>query len=284
MTTKKVQYGLIWMGLTVVLMLAAAACSATAKPTPVRTPRPTPTPNCLFQKCDDRGTDSKPVSNATATPIPTPIPTRVPVATLRPEAELPPPIPIFDDALGLGWTTKYSSMPHQLDFSAETFEGRYAIRMSPAIGERSLLFTLESNARPVREERVLGISFEIFSGSEGLSNEEVAMGIIGSDSSTYWIKNDTSTFNVRNPNPDWLPADDPISNLYGQNFSETLISFMGIERDIAPNTWVEGINYLDDRIYDPLYKNIVGFYFKTETTVRHDILIDNVQLIVIGSE
>ncbi len=273
------------MGLMLILITAIASCtSANAEPTRVRTPRPTPTPNCLFQVCENAVVDDQVDLAVTATPIPTPIPTRIPVSAMRPESELPPPIPIYNDELAIGWTTKYSSMPYQLDYSAETFEGKYAIRMSPNIGQRSLFFTVESNARPVREDRVLGISFELYSGSEGLSNEEIAMAILGSDGSTYWVKNDTSVLNVRNPNPDWLPSDDPISNLYAQNFSETLISFMGIERDIPPNTWVEGINYLDDRIYDPLYKNIVGFYFKTEATVRHDILIDNVELVVFGNE
>ena len=268
-----------------VLMLVTISCSGNSASDAPRTPRPVPTVNELLTGGSIvRSVDTK-VSESAVTPEPVELrPTRTPFPTPEPTAELPPPIAIYKDEIEAGWTTKYSSMDHQLDYSAETFEGTNAIRLSPQIGKRSVFFTLEKNARPVREDRVLGISFQLYSGEEGLSIEELAMAIVGSDGNTYWVKNDVSTVNVRNPNPGWLPEDDPISNLYAQNFAETQLGFLGIPRDIPPNTWVEGINYLDERIYDPLYKNIVGFYFKTETTVRHDLLLDNVELIVLGSD
>ncbi len=279
----------IFLSATLLMLLIAAvgvACSSQPEITTPRTPRPTPTINQLLAGAGSNRVTSV-VDNADVNAIATTDisrPTRTPFPTPAPTMELPPPIAIYDDEVADGWTIKYSSMAYDLADSSNPYDGTSAIRLSPRVGNRALLFTLDRNARPVLEERVLGISFQLYSGEGGLAIDELAMAIIGSDSNTYWVKNDTSAVNVRNPNPAWLPEDDPISNLYAQNFSETTLGFMGVTRDIPPGVWVEAVNYLDERIYDPLYKNIVGFYFKTETTVRHDLLIDNVELIVLGSE
>ncbi len=275
----------VWL-LTIMLLamgLVVVACSAESGPV---TPLPTrilPTIDPLFTGVGlDRDSTAK-VSDVTPTPIVVQ-PTRTPFPTPIPPPDLPEPILIYDDQLGPGWTAKYSSSEYDLAHTDEVFDGKNAIRFSPRIGQRVIFFTLDKNARPIREDRVLGIRFQLYSGDEGLAIEEFGMTIVGSDGNTHWVKNDATVVNVRNPNPDWLPEDDPISNLYAQNFSESTLGFLGVSRDIPPNVWVEAFNQLDERIYDPLYRNIVGFYFKTETTVRHDLLIDNIELVVLGGD
>lgn len=283
MTHKSTHSRVLAVLMLVLLTTIVVACSSsTEEEGPVVT-RALPTIDPIFRTDGLSNLDAETV--AETTPEPTiPRPTRTPFPTPPPQPDLPPPIPIYDDQLAFGWSTKYSSMEHDLAHDVETFEGQNAIRITPRVGGRTILFTLDKNARPIREDRVLGIRFQLYSGDEGLSIEEFGMTIIGSDQSTYWEKSDRSVLNVRNPNPDWLPEDDPISNLYAQDFSETLLGFLGVSRDIPPNVWVEGFNQLDERIYDPLYKNITGFYFKTETTVRHDLLIDDIELVVLGAD
>ncbi|HFC11296.1 MAG TPA: hypothetical protein ENJ56_00530 [Anaerolineae bacterium] len=272
-----------WIGLLVVMLIMTACSSESAAPGPVVTVA-IPTVDPLFSgEAVQREIAAETVAEEKAA-IPTiPLPA-TPAPPPPPVQQLAPPIPIYDDQLNVGWSTKYSSMEHQLDYSAETFEGTHAIRLTPRVGARVLLFTLDKDARPLREDRVIGIRFQLYSGDEGLSIDEFGMAVLGSDSNTFWVKNDNSVVNQRNPNPGWIPEDDPISNLYAQNFSESTLGFMDVPRDIPPNVWVEAFLRLDRLLYDPIYKNIVGFYFKTLTTVRHDLLIDNIELVVLGGE
>lgn len=279
MSKKQLQTTFLWMTfLTIILILSA--CSTDDTPAVPLATLAIPTIDPLFSGVTvAQGNSADVVAEPTKVAIiaATPIPLVAP-----PTVQLPPPIPIYDDQLNVGWSAKYSSMPYQLDYDLETFEGTHAIRLIPQVGGRVLFFTLDKNARPLREDRVLGIRFQLYSGDEGLSIDEFGMAIIGSDSNTFWVKNDNSAVNIRNPNPDWVAEDDPISNLYAQTFSETTLGFLEVPRDIPPNTWVEAFNELDNRKFDPLYRSIVGFYFKTELSVRHELLIDNIELVVLG--
>ena len=217
---------------------------------------------------------------ATPTPTltPTPIPTFTPTPFPSPTPTFVPPLVVFDDAIHPDWTLEISTMPHETRNTTAVFQGVYAIEARPEIGGRVLLFT-KTSGPPLRYDDVDGIAFRIYSGELGLAIDELAMTVIGSNAEPKWSLGDTSVRNSSNPNPDWIAEDDPISNLYAQTYSESLIAFMGIVRDIPPNTWVWVTNWLDDREFDPEYEYITGFYLKTETTVEHALGIDAVEIL-----
>ena len=117
-------------------------------------------------------------------------------------------------------------------------------------------------------DRILGISFWLNGGAGSIATSDLAVTVTGSNKYTYWVADDTS---VKVDTP--VTADTPL-------FSETRLYFLHINHSIPPNTWVEVILWLDDRIYDPDYDNITGVYIKNDKGFLHPYYIDDIQLLV----
>jgi hypothetical protein len=75
--------------------------------------------------------------------------------------------------------------------------------------------------------------------------------VLGSNSYTYWVEDDIS-----------------VKSIYEPVFSETRLYYLGVNRTIPPNTWVKVELWLDERIYDPDYRYVTGFYIKNEASLN----------------
>jgi hypothetical protein len=112
-------------------------------------------------------------------------------------------------------------------------------------------------------DRVEGVSFWIYSAENYLGNDDLSVTVLGSNNYRYWKSND-----------------DSVENIYEPLFSQTRLYFLGFNRSVPPDTWVEVIVWLDDLIYDPDYNYVTGMYILSDELYSGTILIDNVELIM----
>lgn len=201
-----------------------------------------------------------------------------PVATVEPAASenstdpVPTPVyetlPIYEDGLAPNWAVQRTNgVAIDLFSDHVAHSGKASLAMTPKVGYSLLLFTVKENASETYPRSdVLGLSFWLNSGEDTLNPNELAVTVLGSNAYPYWVLDDTSVKNVVEP-----------------VFSETRLSFLGVNRSIPPNTWVQVELWLDDRVYDPDYLYVTGFYIKADTTVLHTIYVDDVQLITTES-
>ena len=67
-------------------------------------------------------------------------------------------------------------------------------------------------------------------------------------------------------------------------FSETRLYFLGINRDIPPETWVNVEVWLDDLQYDPIYEYVTGFYIKNDEGFGQTFYVDAVRIIMLPED
>jgi hypothetical protein len=251
--------------------LLTAGCAALSSAPASQATIPTPTVAPFFQST---ATQASITSSIAATPAantaaiglsPTPraaIPTRI--------ADQIAGISIFEDALNADWSAKSSSkVTYDLASTAVVHEGKKAIMVTPTDDFGLFFLTVRKEALKIYpRDRILGISFWLNGGAGSIATSDLAVTVTGSNKYSYWVADDTS---VKVDTP--VTADSPL-------FSETRLYFLHINHSIPPNTWVEVILWLDDRIYDPNYVNITGIYIKNDKGFLHSYYIDDVQLLV----
>lgn len=244
---------------------------------------PTPTSNVLFS--GETGIFSADLENDGVTSAPTlsnlflPRATQTPKPTLPPHPTVtsqPPVLPtvyadpfvdvlIYDDELDADWQIiEPSAMEFYLKATEQVYSGQYAIEAVPKGDLSTLLITLRPNAQAnYPRSQVLAISFQLYSGEDFIKTDALAVAVVGSNSFPYYVKNDNS-----------------VLNNYDPVFSETRLYYLGVNRDIPPDTWVEVTVWLEDRIYDPNYRYVTGFYIKNAADFRQSFRIDDVRLIL----
>ena len=203
-------------------------------------------------------------------PTPIPTPTRVPTSTPNP-AEPTPVAPrfrdvtIYNDQLDANWTLNNSAgLSYDAQSSTTVYTGTVAISAVPEKDFGILFFTVDQNtSQSYLRNEVLGIRFQINSGNDYLGREEMAVSVLGSNEIPYWSNDDKSVESTLGEYP----------------FSETRLSFLGINQDIPPNTWVEVEIWLDNLIFDPDYLYVTGFYIKNGDGYRTNYFVDDVALI-----
>lgn len=226
-----------------------------AQSTPVVTPTPTP---------------------AQQAPIllqPTPTPSNQAVAQV--EANVYPTVVIYDDQLDPHWSVEQSGEStidlaaqavnfQSLDVEQTLSSGAATIAVSPQADYGTLFFTVrpESGASYQRPH-VLGVSFWLNSGDNGIAPADLAVAVVGSNTLPYWTPDDKSVF----------PDDQG-------NFSETRLYFLKIDRAIPPHTWLNIVVWLNERQYDPFYKYVTGFYIKNDAGFRNTYYLDQVSLLM----
>jgi hypothetical protein len=227
--------------------------------------------------------DSHPTPTVSAAFIPY-APTMEPLPTLRPPADSPRRprasdplvdaqvtlVPVYDDLLAAGWSLEHSSsLTYELQSDMYVDKGRYAIRVQPGDGSGLLYFTLNPDAgKTYPRDRVLGLRFRLSGGAVDLPNDALAVAVIGSNASPYWLENDRSV-KVSGRVTDNQPL-----------FSETRLYFLDINQTIPAKSWEDVIVWIDDLIYDPTYKYVTGFYLKPDKDYRSSFYIDQVSLIL----
>lgn len=257
--------------LAAALALALAGCGARA---PIGladgvTPQPTPSLAPMFAAIPTP-TPRPPV---TSTPRPTAAPAR-PATSATPGPTAVDPladlqvVPVYDDELANGWALANSD---RMDFitRSELFvdAGKYALEAQALSEFSSLYFTVRRDAKtPLLRDRVVGLRFRLSGGDQAIGNEELAVTIVGSNSQPYWVADDSSV-----TPPGRVTNDEPL-------FSETRLSYLGINSAIPADEWSDVIVWLDELLFDPDYTYVTGFYLKTDGLER--FFVDDVALLL----
>ena len=276
------KFGLV--GIAFLFMLIVLGCNLASPEPPGITP--TLTTNAMFQRPTATplpdGVDKSAArvgEQATPTLIPSPTPTSTPPP---PTATPIPPIIIYDEAVHPDWEVTQSDIEFDLRHTRDSYSGVYSIEIKPTGKRQVLWFTLRRDAaRPFIADDVVGVTFRLYSGEDGLDGADIAMAVIGSNKYPYWVPDDESVLGL---DPAWRPDDSSITRFYDEAFSPTRLYFMGINGEIPPNTWVLVTNWFDERTNDIDYTFVTGMYFRTDDGFRNDVLIDDIQMILVPKE
>jgi hypothetical protein len=172
--------------------------------------------------------------------------------------------PIYGEKLDQNWTIRHNSgISVNLMSRDAANSGDYSLAVTPLKSSSRLYFTVKANSSQVYpRDGILGLSFWLYSGGQIIQPDEMSVSMSGSNAYAYWVADDTS-----------------VKNIYEPVFSETRLYYLGINRSIPPETWVKVELWLDDRIYDPDYVNITGFYLTIADTITEPIFLDDIELI-----
>jgi hypothetical protein len=195
-----------------------------------------------------------------------------------PFSTIPPPTPdlarvqiitetIYADSVHPNWVLFKS--PNMIVDAANTQvvrQGRQALAITPQEAFSTLYFAVRpETSQSYRRNEVLGVSLWLNSGDEIVALEDLAVTVVGSNAQDYWVAEDDSV----------------MINDYSF-FSETRLYYLGLNRSVPPNTWVELTLWLDDLPFDPDYTYVTGIYIKNDATLLRTIYVDDVTLILLN--
>jgi hypothetical protein len=271
--------------LSFVLLIILNSCVPSSEELAENTePQPTPTNFFLFSDGVDSpsGSPTPPTAEGVTVPTtaslfseratPTPSAPSTPTPVIASTNPSPPSsennaqlYPIFDDQLHENWElTQSSGGIIDMNNSIRVQEGQNSIAFTPEVEFSTLYFTVKDSAsQPYPEQAIIGISLWVNGGDDYLQLDNLALAVIGSNEYHTWVENDQSVE---------FPA--------GETFSETRLYFLGLNRSIPPNSWVEVFLPFDNLIFDPPYEYVVGFYLKSGEAFFNTIYVDNVNLVV----
>ncbi|MBX3013828.1 MAG: hypothetical protein KF832_20060 [Caldilineaceae bacterium] len=203
------------------------------------------------------------------------VPTATPVAPVKatPVATDYREVVVYGDELDANWSVEHSTdtqinlwdTSHWFQpLQGETTSGATSIVVSPQADYGKLLFSVrpESGLQYKRND-VIGVSFWLNSGQDGITTADLAVTLQGSNDVPYWQADDRSVF----------------GDSTGE-FSETRLYYLDINRTIPPNTWVNVIVWLNQLQFDPAYQYVTGFYIKNDLGFRNTYYIDQVSLLM----
>jgi len=210
-------------------------------------------------------------SNDSSFPQPTANPTNVAQATITALGENKlVVVPVYDDALSVGWslTNSFQTIIN-LEDRSHVASGHFAIKAQPKFNTGTVYFTLDKTVvKGISRHKVQALRFYISGGDNPIDKDAMTVAIVGSNVYPYWVKDDTSV-KIYGRVTDGQPV-----------FSETRLSFLGINKSVPPKTYVKVTVWLNDLIYDPLYTYVTGFYFKTDKISVPTFYIDDVSLLM----
>ena len=253
-----------------VILLIVVGCGSGEAEVAVNNPEvPTPTTHPIF---GEEGSGSSSLSEDLADVLSSD-------AEPTPEvAEIPTQIPleldsfyIYNDGLSPSWELENSEgMEYELQNETFAYSGENSVAVTPRADFGELLFSVSGEStRQFPRERVLGVNFWIYGGEEYIGTSDLAVAVVGSNESSSYRPDDES---VENPD-DGQPT-----------FSETRLYFLGINRDIPPETWVNVEVWLDDLQYDPIYEYVTGFYIKNDEGFGQTFYVDDVRIIMLPED
>ncbi len=157
-------------------------------------------------------------------------------------------------------------MTYFLTDTLHAYSGTVGLSVVPDQDLGRLFFTVRQDAKQSYGlDRVFGVSMWINSGSEALDPGNLSVTVVGSNDYSYWVADDQS-----------VKIDDR------HFFSESRLYYLGINRPIPPNTWVEVVVWLDKLPYEPEYKNVTGIYIMNDRGFKREFHIDRVHLLMTG--
>jgi hypothetical protein len=201
----------------------------------------------------------------TVRPTLAPAPTRTPGAgTLTISGVATREETVYADAPAQGWSLEFSQGMSYTQGASLVHGGRVAIAVTPTMDFGALLLALRADTGlSYQYKNVLGVSFWLNGGKNVINPEDLAVTVLGSNAYPYFKADDTS-----------VQLGD---NTY---FSETRLYYLGINRPIPAETWVEVTLLLKNLPYDPSYTYITALYIKNDEGVRNTFYVDDVRLLV----
>lgn len=209
--------------------------------------------------------DSTPVPQPTLTPLPTQMPL---IEENLPEIKTTS-VSIYSNGLDPDWEIEQNTEVLVSETGRpNTYEGRLALQVTPLQDFGQLFIRLKPEAKHFYpRSRVLALILWVSGGPNYIDTDELAVTVIGSNDFRYWVADDRSVF------------DGPDSP-----FAETRLYYLGLNNAIAPNSWAEVVNYLNDREFDPEYQYVTGFYIKNDEGFESTYYIDEISLLLIDDQ
>jgi hypothetical protein len=194
-----------------------------------------------------------------------------PGPTPRPApSELIAEIPIYHANLDGNWSLEHSrGITYTLSSTAYQRDGSPALAVTPLQDYGVLDLTLRPEASVAyRRDQILGVSFWLSGGDNLIRISDLAVTILGSNAYPYWVADDDS-----------VKIEGRVTEEMSL-FSETRLYYLGLNRSIQPNIWVEVIDWLDERKFDPEYTYVTGVYIKNDSGFRQTFYLDRISLLV----
>jgi hypothetical protein len=217
----------------------------------------TPTTHPFFSG-QDQATVGSPRSGETS-PGATPQPTRPTDKNVR--------FVVYNELLNSNWTLDNSyGMAFQLGDETVAHRGDNSIAVSPRENYGALFFTVREDAKiQFPRERVLAISFWLYSGDDVIEIDDLLVQVQGSNENPYWTEDDNSAGGSR---------EDAF-------FSATRLYYLGITNTIPPETWVKVELWLDNQVFDSDYKYLTGFAVFNDEMFLRTYYIDEVEILML---
>jgi hypothetical protein len=187
------------------------------------------------------------------------------VSKLAPRLDLTEKV-VFDDEVNANWSLENSrGMKYNVKDPAQPKSGTVSISVTPQQDIGTLYFSVRKDAKEnYLRSRVWGISVWVNSGRGTIGTEDIAMTVVGSNQYPYWVADDKSVL---------------LDKVHF--FSESKLYYLGVTREIPPNTWVELVVQIDKLPYDPDYKYVTGVYLKNGTGILNTFYIDRLTMLLI---
>jgi peptidoglycan/xylan/chitin deacetylase (PgdA/CDA1 family) len=179
-----------------------------------------------------------------------------------------PAVLVFDESLNADWTVRTSPDVH-FDFQdeQEAHSGSVALAYSPNEDFGSFFLQVRPNAAtPYLRDDIIGVAFWLYTGSEPLALDDLALVVTGSNEFPYWSAVDES-----------IDLDE-----FDPTFEDTRFE-LGFNRPISASNWIQVILFLDDLAYDTDYMYITGLNLVNNAGVSRTFLIDELLFILRGS-
>lgn len=250
------------------VVLFLVGCSQAAATMPARQPAAaTPTVSALFAT-PLPATTSPSISTAAAEPTPT---------LLRPTETFDQQLSrsftrstIYSDALDKNWSFNASSLVEvDTKNQAVVDTGKFSLEVTPKVGVTTLLFSIKSSIKePILRKQVAGIHFRLSGGDNDIPNDSMAVSILGSNKNPFWVEDDKSVTVDRE-----VTLEMPV-------FSETRLYYLGFDRTIPADEWVDVTNWLKDRQFDPDYTYVTGIAIKVDQKALKRYYLDQVEVLL----
>ena len=248
----------LWFGCALMLLPLLAGCGSSEVEQPT-TNAPVPTPTLAQAFMVQPIPTSQAMSDGSTVPDQTITSTEgINRAPRVREQDVLVEHPIYSTALDKNWTLEHSSgVTYTLGESYYIQDGTVAAAIKPIKDKGIAFFTVRPTATNIYpRDRVLGFRFWLSGGPKPIYKDALAVAVIGSNKYPYWVANDNSVKINATVTPD-----SPL-------FSETRLYYLGINRTIPPNTWVQIEVWLDDLLYDPAYRYVTGMYIKNDASLQ----------------
>lgn len=256
-----------WLALAYCGILLAGCGSTARADRSADAALPTPTIAGLFREAAPTPTAFTATARNTATPA---APRRAPTPTAPRDATQFKERTVYDEELNPKWDLTHSDgMEYDLAATQYVSNGEVAMVVTPTKDFSTLFFTVrEESDEQYEHARVLGLQFWLNGGPDGLRTSDLAVSVVGSNALPFWAADDDSVEVTGRTTQD-MPL-----------FPETRLYYLGINRDIPPETWTKVEVWLEDLQFVPDYTYVTGFLLKNDKALRTPFYVDQMSLIV----